>query len=122
MKRNKKNLFCNCSHAFNSPLFSSNIMIFYLNLFKATKFALIVIDMNRPAPNLPNNTFFLLQARTVPRNQIKDSSSHLLQCSSCFDFFAITADMQTVDTTSYVIFCSQASIVSWGLVCSYRSL
>ena len=30
---------------------------------------------------VPNNTFFLLQARTVPRNQIKDSSTHLLQCS-----------------------------------------
>ena len=27
-------------------------MIFYLNLFKAIKFALKVIDMNRPAPNL----------------------------------------------------------------------
>ena len=73
MKRNKKNLFCNCSHAFDSPLFS-NIMIFYLHLFKATKFALIVIDMNRPAPTVPRN-------RTVPRNQIKGSSSHPLQCS-----------------------------------------
>ena len=27
-------------------------MIFYLNLFKAIKFALKVINMNRPAPNL----------------------------------------------------------------------
>ena len=27
-------------------------MIFYLNLFKAIKFALKVIDMNRPVPNL----------------------------------------------------------------------
>ena len=27
-------------------------MIFYLNLFKVIKFALEVIDMNRPAPNL----------------------------------------------------------------------
>ena len=27
-------------------------MIFYLNLFKAVKFALKVINMNRPAPNL----------------------------------------------------------------------
>ena len=53
-------------------------MIFYLNLFKAIKFVLKVINMNRPAPNLqlglggmmqevvPNNTFFLLQAQTVP--------------------------------------------------------
>ena len=30
---------------------------------------------------VPNNTVFLLQARTVPRNQIKDSSTHLLRCS-----------------------------------------
>ena len=51
MKRNKKILFCNCPCAFNSPLFR-NGMIFYLNLFKAIKFALKVIDMNRPAPNL----------------------------------------------------------------------
>ena len=51
MKRNRKNLFCNCPCAFNSPLFI-NIMIFYLNLFKAIKFAPKVIDMNRPAPNL----------------------------------------------------------------------
>ena len=47
-------------------------MIFYLNLFKAIKFALKVINMNRPAPDLQlalgtnydveivsNNTFFL---------------------------------------------------------------
>ena len=27
-------------------------MIFYLNLFKAIKFALKIIYMNRPAPNL----------------------------------------------------------------------
>ena len=51
MKRNKKNLFCNCSCAFNSPLLR-NIMTFYLHLFKAIKFALKVIDMNRQAPNL----------------------------------------------------------------------
>ena len=36
---------------FNSLLFW-NVMIFYLNLFKAIKFALKVINMNRPAPNL----------------------------------------------------------------------
>ena len=71
-------------------------MIFYLNLLKAIKFTLKVIDMNRPAPNLQLglgtnydvgsctqqfNTFFLLQARTMLRNQIKDSSTHLLQFS-----------------------------------------
>ena len=37
--------------AFNSSLFK-NIIIFDLNLFKSIKFALKVIDMNRPAPNL----------------------------------------------------------------------
>ena len=51
MKRNKKFLFCSCLCAFNSPLFR-NITIFYLNLSKATKFALKAIDMNRLAPNL----------------------------------------------------------------------
>ena len=43
-------LFCNCPCAFNGPLFK-NLMIFCLNVFKAIKFALKVIDMNRPAPN-----------------------------------------------------------------------
>ena len=51
MKRKRKLLFCDCHCAFNSPLFK-NIMIFYLNFFKAIKFVLKVIDMNRPAPNL----------------------------------------------------------------------
>ena len=68
MKRNKKILFCNCPCAFNRLLFR-NIMIFYLNLFKAIKFALKVIDINSA------------QARTVPRNKIKDLSTHRLQCS-----------------------------------------
>ena len=78
-------------------------MVFYLNLFQAIKFALKVINMNRPAPNLQLGLgtnydvgsfiqeYFLLQARTVPRNQIEDSSTHLLQCSALI-FFAITAD------------------------------
>ena len=47
----KKVLFCTFPCAFNSLLFRSK-MIFYLNVFKAIKFALKVIDMNRPAPNL----------------------------------------------------------------------
>ena len=48
----KNSLFCNCPCAFYSLLFR-NIMIFYLNLFTDIKLALKVIDMNRPAPNLP---------------------------------------------------------------------
>ena len=61
-------------------------MIFYLNLFKANRFALKVIDMSRPAPNLQlgletnygvgSCSCLFLQARTVPRNQIKDSNTH----------------------------------------------
>ena len=98
MKRNKNFLFCNCPCAFNCPLFR-NIMIFYLNLFKAIKFAIKVINMNRPAPNLQlglgtnydvgsciQQYFFFLQARTVPRNQIRDSSTHFLQCSASIFF------------------------------------
>ena len=94
MKQKKIFLFCNCRNcAFNSSLFR-NIMIFYLNLFKAIKFALKVIDMNRQAPNLQlglgtnydvgsctQQYFLFFQARAVPRNQIKDSSTHFLQCS-----------------------------------------
>ena len=47
----KNLLFCNCHCAFNSLLLRC-IKIFYFNLIKAIKFALKVIDMNRPAPNL----------------------------------------------------------------------
>ena len=50
MKWNKKNLFCNCPCAFNGPLFR-NLMIFYLNAFKAITYALKVIDINRIALN-----------------------------------------------------------------------
>ena len=84
-------LFCNCPNcAFNSSLFR-NIIIFYLNLFKAIKFALKVIDMNRQAPNLQlglgtnydvgrftQQCFLSFQARAVPRNQMKDSSTQVV--------------------------------------------
>ena len=51
MKQNKKILFFNYPCAFSGPLFRKKI-IFYLNLLKAIKFALKVIDRNRPAANL----------------------------------------------------------------------
>ena len=41
-------------------------MIFYLNLCKAIKFALTVIDMNRPAPNLQ---FGLAISRKCKKNK-----------------------------------------------------
>ena len=78
-------------------------MIFYLNSFKTIKFALKVIDMNRPEPNLqlglgtnydvevvPNNTFF-----SPGTNSAKKSNKRFKYSSFamfCFDFFAITAD------------------------------
>ena len=67
-------------------------MIFYLNLFKAIKFTLKVIDMNRSAPNLQlglgtnydvgscTQQYFLFSpGRTVPRSEIHDSSTYILQ-------------------------------------------
>ena len=79
-------------------------MIFYLNLFKAIEFALKVIDMNRPAPNLQlglgtnydlgscTQQYFLSSPDT---NSAKKSSKRFKYSSFalfCFDFFAITAD------------------------------
>ena len=102
-KRNKKNLFCNCPCAFSCLLFR-NIMIFYLNLFKAIKFALKVIDMNGPAPNLQLGLrtnydvgsciqqYFLSSLGT---NSAKKSNNRFKYSSFarfCFNFFAITAD------------------------------
>ena len=88
-------------------------MIFYLHLFKAIKFALKVIDMNRLALNLqlglgtnydvkvvPNNTFFLLQARTVPRNQRKGSSTDILQC-----FVLIFLQLRLIANCRYNFLC-----------------
>ena len=102
----KKFLFCNsvlklC--AFNSPLFR-NIMIFYLNLFKAVKFTLNVIDMNRPAPNLQlglvtnydvgscTQQYFHSSPGTNPAKK----SNKRFKCTSFamfyFDLFAIMVD------------------------------
>ena len=79
-------------------------MIFYSNLFKAIKFALKVIDMNRLAPNLQlglgtnydvescTQQYFLSSPGT---NSAKKSNKRLKYSSFamfCFNFYAITAD------------------------------
>ena len=79
-------------------------MVFYLNLFKAIKFARKVIDMNRPAPNLQlglgtnydvgscTQQYFLSSPGT---NSTKKSNKRFKYSSFpmfCFDFFAIKAD------------------------------
>ena len=79
-------------------------MIFYLNLFKAIKFALKVIDMNRPAPNLQSGLgtnydvgsctqqYFLSSPGT---NSAKKSNKRFKYSSFAmfsFDSFSITAD------------------------------
>ena len=78
--------------------------MFYLNLFKAIKFALEVIDINRPAPNLQlgmgtnydvgscTQRYFLSSPGT---NSAKKSNKRFKYSSFamfCFVFFAITAD------------------------------
>ena len=110
-------------------------MIFYLNLLKANKFTLKVIDMNRPAPNLQLGlgtnydvgsctqqfyTFFLLQARTMLRNQIKDSSTHLLQFSVLIFLQLRLVANYRYNFLRHISFPSPNC--SWALVCSYRSL
>ena len=79
-------------------------MIFYLNLFKAIKFSLKVIDMNRPVPNLQSGLgtnydvgsctqqYFLSSPGT---NSAKKSNKRFKYSSFAmfsFDSFAITAD------------------------------
>ena len=89
-------LFCNCPCAFNSTLFK-NMMIFYLNLSKAVKFALKVIDMIRPALNLQlglgneiwggsciDNLVSAIIAKKSKQNIAKDEYLNLL-----FDFLAL---------------------------------
>ena len=87
-------------------------MIFYLNLFKAIKFALKVINLNRPAPNLQLGLgtnydvgsciqqYFL----SSPGTKSAKKSNKRFKCSFfamlcfnffamfCFNFFVITAD------------------------------
>ena len=79
-------------------------MIFYLNSFKTIKFALKVIDMNRPEPNLQLGlgTNYDVGSRTQQylffspgTNSAKKSNKRFKYSSFamfCFDFFAITAD------------------------------
>ena len=79
-------------------------MICYLNLFKAIKFTLKVIDVNRPAPNLQLGLgtnydvgsciqqYFLSSPGT---NRAKKSNKRFKYSSFAmfyFNFFAITAD------------------------------
>ena len=85
-------------------------MIFYLNLFKAIKFALKVINMNRPAPNLQLGLgtnydvgsciqqYFL---SSPGMNSTKKSNKRFKYS----DFFAITADgkLSIQLPTSYLV-------------------
>ena len=79
-------------------------MIFYLNLFKAIKFAIKVIDINRPVPNLQlglgtnydlgscTQQYFLSSPGT---NSDKESNKRFKYSSFamfCLDFFGVTAD------------------------------
>ena len=74
-------------------------MIFDLNFLKAIKFALKLISMNRPAPNLQlgfgtkydvgsciQQYFLSSPGTTVPRNQIKDPLV-LIFCNVLLYFF-----------------------------------
>ena len=92
-------------------------MIFYSNLFKANKFALKVIDMNRPAPNLQlslgtkydvgsciGNLSSAVIAKQSKQNIAKDEYLNLL-----FDFLALL-----LGTISYVIIRSQAQYSKLG--------
>ena len=79
-------------------------MIFYLNLFKTTKFALKVSDMNRPAPNLQlglgtnYDVGSCIQQHFLSSpgmNSAKKSNKRFKHSSFamfCFNFFAIRAD------------------------------
>ena len=103
MKRNEKFSVLLLPCAFNCPLFR-NIMIFYLNLIKTIKFALKVINMNRPAPHLQLGLganydvgsciqqYFLSSPDT---NSAKKSNKRFKYSSFamfCFNSFAVTAD------------------------------
>ena len=79
-------------------------MIFYLNLFKANRFALKVIDMNRPAPNLQlgletnygvgscTQQYFLSSTGMNSAKKSNKRFKYSFFAMFCFDFFAITAD------------------------------
>ena len=79
-------------------------MIFYLNLFEAIKFALKLIDMNRPAPNLQLvmgtnhdvggciQQYFLSSPGTNSARKSNKRFKNSFFVIVCFSFFAITAD------------------------------
>ena len=81
-------------------------MIFYLNLFKAIKFALKVINMNRPASNLKLDSrknydvgsciqeYFLSSPGTnsAKKSNKRFKTYYSLFAMFCFNIFAITAD------------------------------
>ena len=103
MKRNKKFSVCDCPCAFNCPLFR-NIVIFYLNLFKAIKFALKVVNMNRPAPNLQLGLgtnydvrsciqqYFLSSSGTNSAKKSNKRFKYTYFAMFCLNSFTITAD------------------------------
>ena len=78
-------------------------MIFYLNLFKAIKFVLKVIDRNRPASNLQLGMgtnydvgsciqrYFLSSPGTNSAKKSSKRFKYSFFAMFCFDFFAITA-------------------------------
>ena len=117
----KNFLFCNCPCAFGSPLFR-NIMIFFLNLFKAIKLALMVIDMNRPAPNLQlglGNKIWrwkLYWQFAISRNwkKIETEQCKRLVLESFISFVGTVRAWRRkkvlLNTTSYVIIRSQAQL------------
>ena len=106
-------------------------MIFYLNLFKAFKFALKVININRPAPNLRlglgtnydvgscTQQYFLSSPGT---NSAKKSNKRFKYSSFamfCFDFFAIMADTKlSIQLPPHISFPSPNCKLSAGLIIS----
>ena len=79
-------------------------MTFYVNLFVAIKFALKVIDMNRPAPNLQLGMgmnhdvgsciqqYILSSPGTNSAKKSNKRFKNSFFVIGCFNFFAITAD------------------------------
>ena len=92
-------------------------MIFYLNLFKAIKLGLKVIDMNRPAPNLQLGLgtnydvgsciqqYFLSSSGTNSAMKSNKRLKYSTFAMFCFNFFEITADgkLSIQLSTSYFV-------------------
>ena len=128
----EKLLFCDCHCAFNSPLFRC-IKIFYLNLIKAIKFALKVIDMNRPAPNLQLGLGNKIWRRScivsLPSAVIAKKLKQNIVKMSTWTFYLISCHCLCLEKKESIVgynFLRHNSfpiqIVSWALVCSYWSL